>query len=85
MSSPAPPTFKFPIDDLIEHLKSNKPYGLHEALLLWEALKRLSDSAQMTSNILVDSGLTGSPTPVVPVPGSSSESSMARTFMLMGG
>jgi len=31
------------VDDLIEHLKSTKPYGRTETYKLWEALKRLSD------------------------------------------
>jgi len=33
-----------PIDDLIECLKSSKPYGQNEALKLWEALKRLNNA-----------------------------------------
>jgi hypothetical protein len=83
--STTPPVFVAPIDDLIEHLKSSKPYGQHEALKLWEALKRLSDTATIISTILVSSGLTGSPTPVVSSPDPApASSSIARTFMLMG-
>jgi hypothetical protein len=89
MSNPNPPTFVAPIDDLIEHLKSNKPYGQNEALKLWEALKRLSNTAVITSKILVSSGLTTTPTPVVSSPDAPASDvtapSMARTMMLMGG
>lgn len=48
-----------PIDDLIECLKSGKPYGQNEALKLWEALKRLNNSVIEHDNKIKSLGTTG--------------------------
>lgn len=46
-------TFK-PIDDLIEHLKSDKPYDKTGTLKLWEALKSISNQLGTVSGNTID-------------------------------
>lgn len=48
-----------PINDLIQHLKSSKPYGTNEALKLYEALRSVSDKLVEHDNKIKSLGGNG--------------------------